>query len=452
MENVTDFLNIYNYSNYSDYYEYYDAELTPVSVEQMAMIILSDPLNILLLVLCFLGLSINIVSIAATLHIPHGQTAHSKLIINLAISDSCIILSIFLQILEKILSPLHSHEYCIETANQGFLNFALLASLINLLAMAIDQYVAILNPMHYHEIMSRFRGNLMLFLIWIISFVGGLIDFIVGAAIGGENGEDFCLRIYTDKFESQIVLLGLIIPELFVLIFLYSCIFLEVKKLLGRGHALHQDDLHNKKAIITTLLIIGTFMFCWVPNSVYQITMYVMIQTDPERVTREINTYVLIHTILWILMVSNSLCDPIIYALRLREVQRGYNRMLIKVCKMKKSRYERRSRRNRARVFVSDTEFNEQSTAATVNAGNGTTPTTPTKNLELNDLTTMYLNKEEKHLLFETHQSSVAETDNRTLLLGCNTDSGNRHVALICDDEIESELTELSPVSNPYLS
>ena len=445
MENVTEILS--NYISSSEYYDTVGINSTTQSIEQRMKVIFREPLNIILLLLCFAGLFANILSIAATLHIPHGQTAHSKLIINLAVSDVCIILTVLLQVLEKILSPLHPHEFCIENASQGFLHFALTATLINLLAMAIDHYVAILNPMHYHEIMSHFRANLMIFLIWIISVIGGLLDFIVGAIIDDKSDADFCLKVYTDKFESQILLLCLILLELFVLIYLYLRIFLEVKKLLARGQAMHQDDLHSNKAIITTLLIIGTFMICWVPNSLYQITMYVWFHVDPVSLRMDLNTYVLIHTILWILMLSNSLCDPIIYALRLRDIQRGYNRMLKKLCKMEKYGFEEsrvHSRRHTGKVYMSETDLNEQFAVSPNDDRNGELQIKE----GLNELTMMYSNTEEENpLLPDIHTNTsngTDETDNSkdALLLSCNTDT-----MLTCDDKTESDFTDLTPES-----
>ena len=293
--------------------------------------IINQPLNITLLVLSFLGLFANILSIAATLHVQHRQNTHLKLIINLAVSDICIILSVFLHLLETIKPPSVADQFCVGITNQGFLHFALLATLINLLAMAIDHYVAILKPLHYNKILSRFRGNVMLLLIWIISIIGGLLDMIAGAFTKTSAGS-FCLHVYTDNFDAQIVILSLVLLELFVLLYLYVCIFLEVKKMLARHQSLNQDSMHSRKAIITTLLIVGTFMICWVPNSLYQIALFVMWYTERESLIISINNLILINTLLWILMLSNAVCDPIIYALRLSEVQQGYKTMFKRIC------------------------------------------------------------------------------------------------------------------------
>lgn len=444
---ATNTVTVSSFSNVSNNFS--DGLDETKTVSQRVQDILYDPLNIVLIVLSFIGLLANSLSIAATLHIPHGQTTHSKLIINLAVSDICIILSVFLHVLVAVLSPLHINEYCFEVANQEFLNFSLLAILINLLAMGLDHYIAIMKPLHYHEIMSRCRGNLMLILIWIISLTGGLLDLIVGA-FWHDGSNDFCETVYRDGFDAQIFIFGLVLLELLVLIYLYLQIFLEVKKLLVRGQAMHQDDMHNKKAIVTTLLIIGTFMICLAPNSVFQITIQILLRTDRQSVMDSIPIILLIHQILWILMLANSLCDPIIYALRLRDVQRGYRCMLWKLCKRSRPKNSHcHARRNTARMYMSDTDNSNDYPVA---GRNGMIPTPdsdlPMPESDSNETTKILSDNGTDIINHKCCPDKTADVDiNKRLLIHILEDEKKTDMYQTHDDDIVSELTDLTPVS-----
>ena len=443
-----------------------DSTVAAKTVEQRMRDILLEPLNIVLIALSLVGLVANSLSIIATLHIPHGQTTHSKLIINLAVSDICIILSVFLNVIEKVTSPLHLSTNCVEVANQAFLDFALLAILMNLLAMGIDHYIAIIKPMHYHQIISNFRGNMIIVFIWIISVFGGFLDIIVGGfkeTHSDKTDEDFCSKVYRDDFQAMLIIFGLVLLELLVLGYIYLCIFCEVRQLLKRGATLHQDDMHNKKAIITTLLIIGTFMVCLVPNSLFQLITYVLIHTDREALIRSLHTILFIHNALWVLMLSNSICDPIIYALRLQDVQRGYKIMVAKLCifKNRKEWWEETrtfSRRNTFKLSISETEANEQLKQWAKSSKVTSTP--PTNHSCINGSKDASHIEENDHLLFEkNHKNRNIKADdiksNNHLVISVLSRRDNKNTDDYNEDNV-SELTDLTPCSvtsdKPFLS
>ena len=436
-----------------------DSTTAAKTVDQRMRDILLEPLNIVLIALSLIGLVANSLSIIATLHIPHGQTTHSKLIINLAVSDICIILSVFLNVVEKVTSPLHLSTNCVEVANQAFLDFALLAILMNLLAMGIDHYIAIIKPMHYHQIMSNFRGNMIIVFIWIISLFGGFLDIIVGGFKETNSDEsdnvDFCSKVYRDDFQAMLIIFGLVLVELVILGYIYLCIFCEVRQLLKRGATLHQDDMHNKKAIITTLLIIGTFMVCLVPNSLFQLIVYILIHTDRAALMSSLHTILFIHNALWVLMLSNSICDPVIYALRLADVQRGYKRMVAKLCifRNRKEWWEETrtfSRRNTYKLSISDTETNEQQKQWTKNCkGINTPPTNHLCNNRPKD--TSQAEEENDRLLFENHRNGNLKADdkqsnNRLVINMLSVPRDNKHTDDYSEDNV-SEMTDLTPGS-----
>lgn len=303
--------------------------------------IFSEPANVIIVILSIIGLVANTLTIIATAHIPGRQTTHSKLIISLCIADTCITVSVFLHVLVKVTSPLLPPD-CLVVANKGFLCFALLASLINLLVMGIDHFIAVIRPLHYHLIMSPTRANIMLIVIWIIcALVGGFLEVIVGAFQNDINEENFCRQVNMDSFDAQLPVLCLVVLQMFVLIYLYCHIFHIIKTstymLQLNAQSLLRDSgnthFHSRKAIITTIIIVGTFMVTWVPYSVYHITGIIMFNAcnNPENLVKFIDVFIKIHNILWIMVQCNCIFDPLIYAVRTPAVQQGYKNLMNKL-------------------------------------------------------------------------------------------------------------------------
>ena len=334
--------------------------------------IFSEPTNVVIIIVSFIGLLANLLTVMATAHIPGNQTTHSKLIISLSIADMCITLSVFLHVLVKATFPLHMTESCTEVANEGFLNFALLATLINLLTMGIDHYVAIMKPLHYHLIMSHTRANIMVAAIWTISALGGFLDIIIGSFLDTDNTVNVCDKVYSDKFNAQIPTLSLVIGEMIILVYLYCHIFHKVKSSTYqfqnkaqcvRRRRSENNNMHSRKAVITTIIIVGTFMVCWIPNSIFHIGGLILLRVNPESVLSILNYIWFINNVLWILVLSNTLCDPLIYAVRLPVVQLGYKVMISKLfrtCKLVETRdseFKRKfSHRESGRTYSSEVD------------------------------------------------------------------------------------------------
>ena len=271
-------------------------------------------------VVSFIGLFANIFNIAAILHIPQGQTTHSKLIISLGVADIC------LSILGLILVPIpflkDEVQRCfIVVVDRTFSPFAVVVLLLNLLALGIDQYVAIVKPLHYQRLLSTVRINVLIHLLWIISVTIGLLDMVVTIFVDVINGSllskhfTFCEYILNAGFRcSEYIIQIVFILVSFALIFLYVRTFLEYRQFVARREVSGQDELHDKKAIITTLLVIGTFQICWFPIGLLSVLNELAL-VDYNRTFLSIG---------WMLMMLNVLCDPIIYGVRLLIVRHGY--------------------------------------------------------------------------------------------------------------------------------
>ena len=270
----------------------------------------------IIILLCLAGFIMNILTIAATILIPNPQTIHSKLIISLGLSDLLIPVGVCTHFVFVIaFGYMNLLQYSIK---KSFVNFGLIATLGNLLAMAADHYIAIIKPLEYGQIMNVFRGHCILCAVWITSALGGVAD--------------FCLTNYT-VLDWQYFVIGTKLIVFLVIVGLYTKIYQEVNTVIQRNRVAQMEELHNKKAIVTTSLIIGTFFLCWIPNVVLNIFIIIKLHTDPYILgdCATLQLYRRLQLSVFIPIVTNTLCDPMIYAARLNMVQIGYRRLYNKV-------------------------------------------------------------------------------------------------------------------------
>ena len=294
-------------------------------------------LGLALFVISILGIIANAFSIAAILHIQKGLTPHLKFIVTLAVPDCCIAMSSLVLALNVM--PLGWHVaselsvYLLVVSLYVLQPFAVVASVLSLLALGTDLYVGVVKPLHYKRIMINFRANLCSLIIWMVSFIVGLLDLVAAAFADFSDKSDlflkafiesYCFRMLTDNFiYSRIIVYILNMSELFILLFLYVRILCEYKKFAARQQAFQVDDLHNKRAMVTILAIIGTFVVGWVPISLIIMKVHFNINVSVEHLFESG----------YILMTFNALIDTIIFGLRLRSVQQGYTIMFRKVCR-----------------------------------------------------------------------------------------------------------------------
>ena len=117
-----------------------------------------------------------------------GPASHNTLILSLAASDVLFRLTVILHIINKIMNPLyypgfgpedkHLSSRCAYTVIKSLNTTALNATLLNLMGMAMDHYIAILKPLHYTRLLNKQRYTILILLFWIITFVFRFSDFI----------------------------------------------------------------------------------------------------------------------------------------------------------------------------------------------------------------------------------------------------------------------------------
>ena len=126
-------------------------------------------------------------------------------------------------------------------------------------------------------------------------------------------------------------MMGIAAVCLIVMSVLYCSIYRRVRnrQTPGERNTHRADDTRNQRALVTTLLIMGSFIVCWIPGCLFQIVMIIRVRNVGEQILTDPQFIHLLRLdkYLLLLLLLNSICDPIIYTVRTSEVQLGYRRM-----------------------------------------------------------------------------------------------------------------------------
>ncbi|XP_007260440.3 adenosine receptor A2b [Astyanax mexicanus] len=236
------------------------------------------------------------------------------------------------------------------------------SSIFSLLAVATDRYLAVKIPLRYKELVTGKRAREIITILWILSFIIGLIPFA-----GWNNKNNACIRdrnscglfqnsssSFSDgetldtyqsffqschlpcQFENVVDMrymvyfnfFGCVLPPLFIMLGIYVKIFtvarkqlrqIELRSSVGNGESHHHGLLQREiRAAKSLSIIVGLFALCWLPVHIINCLTLFTPLVKPDYVM-----YVAI-----ILSHANSAVNPIIYAYRIREFRNTFRKIL----------------------------------------------------------------------------------------------------------------------------
>ena len=274
-------------------------------------------IDVLSIVLSILGIIANILSIYFVKRIYKTLSSHLKLIISLCVSDCLIPLPCLLKHIYIMTRPLN---VCFNVAVKLITDMALLASLLNLLAIAVDHYLAILKPLMHKRSITNSRAICAVLVIWAVSVLAISVEVIMGM-IHKKEMEPLCNAIAYDKINSELGIVCFIFVVLVVILVIYCRIYICVI----RNRATHSRTRHrkkdssNKKTLVTTSLFVLTFVLFWTPVGIFNMYMY---NVDENYIIEHMEDIIHIGEILYVILLLNAIADPIIYTFRLLQIHR----------------------------------------------------------------------------------------------------------------------------------
>uniref|UniRef100_A0A8D1WH49 Melanocortin receptor 5 n=1 Tax=Sus scrofa TaxID=9823 RepID=A0A8D1WH49_PIG len=186
---------------------------------------------------------------------------------------------------------------------------SLVASMCSLLAVAVDRYVTIFYALRYQHLMTGRRCGAIIAGIWALCTGCGPV-FIV----------------YYESTYVVVCLVAMFLTMLLLMASLYAHMFLQARAHVRRIAALpgyrSARQRTSMKGAVTLAMLLGVFIVCWAPFFLHLILMI----SCPQNLycscfMSHFNMYL-------ILIMCNSVIDPLIYAFRSQEMRKTFRELI----------------------------------------------------------------------------------------------------------------------------
>nr|ACI04519.1 melanocortin 3 receptor [Sus scrofa] len=188
---------------------------------------------------------------------------------------------------------------------------SLVASICNLLAIAVDRYVTIFYALRYHSIMTVRKAGALIAAIWVCCGVCGVVFIVYSES----KMVIVCLVVI---FFAMLLLMG----TLYVHMFLFARLHVQRIAALPPADGGPPPQRSCLKGAVTISLLLGVFIFCWAPFFLH-LVLIITCPTHPYCICypAHFNTYL-------VLIMCNSVIDPLIYAFRSLELRNTFKEIL----------------------------------------------------------------------------------------------------------------------------
>lgn len=222
-------------------------------------------------------------------------------------------------------------------------------SIFSLLAIAVDRYIAIKNPLRYNSLVTGSRAKGIIGLCWVLSTCIGLMPMIGwnnGLNTTNTNSSDGCPEGLTVCLFEKVVnmdymiyfnFFGCVLVPLIIMMVIYLNIFMAARRQLrliglkvsnlpapgditpssSTSRSTLQKEVHAAKSLA---IIVGLFALCWLPLHIINTYNHLC---EEDRRSHDLLMYIAI-----ILSHANSVVNPLIYAYRIREFRQTFRRIL----------------------------------------------------------------------------------------------------------------------------
>ena len=284
-------------------------------------------------VLCALCICFNFLSLCAIVRIKGNRSVHHTLLMNLACCDILGSLLLWMYYNSPMIFPrfnVTNFHHCLFIMMVLVAPFilSLSVSALALLSLALNQYIAICNPLFSATTITKRKACFVILVCWILAFTAATTPVLLLLV---HNVHNCAMEVQVwGEHSLEICAYGLALLIL-IIVSLYGLIYREIVRYRRRTPTLSRtrtrDETENSyKAFVTTILLVGTLVIFWLPFMAYTfITAHIDVNT-----VSDMAFYIKMYLVDFLPML-NFLTDPIIYGIRMREIRDSYHRMFAKI-------------------------------------------------------------------------------------------------------------------------
>lgn len=301
-------------------------------------------------------------------------TANLRFVVSLSISDA--LMSACAIFASAELHFLYDFKYCLRAVKKRVRVASSNLTLLSLLCLAVDHYYAICRPLQHRTGMSPRTVNAIVVFFWMASLAAAFADFVVPFQVfrhcgydSSSGGNNFCEFVYCSVYNSEYVVLALAAVVLVGMLVFYVLICRKVYRFKVPTEKHPAATWRNRRALYTSVIIVGVFVGCWLPYSTFvvHITVYLVLTESTGHDLEYLLLSLVIEPILYTLVLLNSFIDPFIYALRMVDVQLGYKRLAARLCCRRSEPVQRTNvNSRRVRWMTQDTSVTQVSAIKSV--------------------------------------------------------------------------------------
>ncbi|XP_070791136.1 lysophosphatidic acid receptor 2 [Pituophis catenifer annectens] len=208
---------------------------------------------------------------------------------------------------------------------QSLLDTSLTASVVNLLAIAVERHQTIFT-MQLHSKMSNQRVIILIGCIWVTALLLGLIPSYGWHCLCQLNDCSTMAPLYSRRYLTFWALSNLFI--FLIMVVVYTHIFIYVKRKMARMskhttfHPRYKETMIN--LIKTVIIILSAFVICWTPGQVVLLL---------DGLGCKSCNVLAVEKYFLLLAEINSLINAIIYSYRDNEMRSTFRKILCFACR-----------------------------------------------------------------------------------------------------------------------